>query len=204
MNQQQLTLALTGASGMPYALKLLQALVKANWQVHLLISSAAKVVLKTETELDIPSQPKAAQAFLTEYCQAQPEQILCYGKDDWFSPVASGSAAPKYMVICPCSMGTVSAVTHGASDNLIERAADVVIKEKGQLIIVPREMPFSAIHLDNMAKLAHLGVTVMPANPGFYHAPKTIDDLVEFVVARILDHIGVEQTMVKPWGYKPK
>ncbi|KMT63896.1 flavin prenyltransferase UbiX [Catenovulum maritimum] len=199
----QITLALTGASGMPYALLLLKALVKADYKIHLLISSAAQVVLKTESHLSLPSRSDLAAEFLAKYTDAKPEQIICYGKDEWFSPVASGSSAPKTMVICPCSMGTVSAITHGASDNLIERAADVVIKEKGQLILLPREMPYSVIHLENLTKLAKLGVTVMPASPGFYHEPKTIDDLVGFVVARILDHLNIPQTLLEPWGYQP-
>ncbi len=105
------------------------------------------------------------------------------------------------MVVCPCSTGTLSAIAVGASDNLLERAADVVIKEKGQLILVPRETPFSAIHLENMLKLAQLGVTIMPAAPGFYHNPKSVEDLVDFMVARILDHLGVPQALAPRWGY---
>lgn len=198
----EVTLALTGASGMPYAINLLKALVNANQKVHLLLSSAALVVLKTESGLNVPAKPELASRFFTELCQAKLSQIKCYGKDEWFSPVASGSAAPKKMIICPASMGTVSAISCGASDNLIERAADVVIKEQGQLIIVPREMPFSLIHLENLTKLARMQVTVMPASPGFYHQPESMDDLVNFVVARILDHLKIKQALIEPWGYK--
>ncbi len=198
---QQLTLAVTGASGAPYTLELLKQLVKANVQVYLLFSSAAKIVFKTEVELDVPGNPDKASEFFTQYCQARPEQIKVIGNHDWFSPPASGSAAPKQMVVLPCSTGTLSAIAHGTSDNLLERAADVVIKEKGQLILVPRETPFSAIHLDNMSKLAHIGVTIMPAAPGFYHQPKSIDDLVKFMVARILDHLKIEHDIVPRWGY---
>lgn len=118
--------------------------------------------------------------------------------------MASGSAAPSKMVVCPCSTGTLSSIAIGASDNLIERAADVVLKERGQLILVPREMPLSSIHLENMLKLSQMGATIMPAAPGFYHNPKTIDDLVDFVVARILDHLGIEQSLVARWGYQSK
>jgi len=125
-------------------------------------------------------------------------------RDNWMSPVASGSSAPKQMIVCPCSTGTLSAIANGASDNLLERAADVVIKEKGQLILVPREMPYSAIHLENMLKLARLNVTIMPASPGFYQQPKTVEDLVDFVVARVLDHIGVPQSLLPRWGYTNK
>ncbi len=198
---QAITLAITGASGSPYALALLQQLVSANCEVHLLISSAAKVVFATEENIKIPSKPEDAARFFAELTKASPEQIKVYGKADWFSIVASGSSAPQKMVICPCSTGTLSAIANGGCDNLIERGADVVIKERGQLIIVPREMPFSSIHLENMLKLSNMGVTVMPAAPGFYHNPRTIQDLVDFVVARILNHLKIEQSLIKPWGY---
>lgn len=199
--QGRITIAMTGASGAPYAIELLQQLVTANYQIFLLISSAAKVVLKTETELDMPASPDKASAWCADYFNAQPEQITVLGKDQWFSPPASGSAAPKQMVVVPCSTGTLSAIAMGTSDNLLERAADVVIKERGQLIIVPRETPFSSIHLENMLKLSNLGVTIMPAAPGFYHHPKEISDLVQFMVARIMDHLNIEQTLVPRWGY---
>lgn len=197
-----ITLAITGASGAPYALALLQQLVKANCDIHLLMSSAARVVFATEENLKVPSKPESATAFFTELTQAAPNQIRVYGKDEWFSIVASGSSAPKQMVVCPCSTGTLSSIAMGACDNLIERGADVVIKERGQLILVPREMPFSSIHLENMLKLSNMGVTIMPAAPGFYHKPKSIQDLVDFVVARILNHLDIVQTLVEPWGYQ--
>ena len=200
---KRITLAITGASGTPYALRLLELLVKAEYQVYVLISSAAKVVLATEENIKLPSKPEAVAAFFTKRFEAKAGQIIACGKDEWFSPVASGSAAPKQMVVCPCSTGTLSAIATGASDNLVERAADVVIKERGQLIIVPREMPFSTIHLENMLKLSKMGVTIMPAAPGFYHEPNSIADLVDFVVARMLDHIGVDQTIMQRWGYRP-
>ena len=198
---KRITLALTGASGAPYALRLLQCLVQADYQVFVLASSAARVVLKTEQGIDWPASPKALSEQLRREFGAKEGQIVACGKEEWFSPVASGSAAPKQMVVCPCSMGTVSAIAHGASDSLLERAADVVIKERGQLILVPRETPFSAIHLENMLSLARLGVTIMPAAPGFYHEPTSIEDLVDFMVARILDHLGVEHGLTARWGY---
>jgi len=201
MTTKQITLAITGASGAPYALRLLQALVEAEYQIFLLMSSAARVVFATEEELKVPGKPEAAGEFFSQYTQAKPGQIKVCGKDEWFSPVASGSAAPKQMVVCPCSTGTLSAIATGASDNLIERAADVVLKERGQLILLPREMPLSSIHLENMLKLSQMGVTIMPASPGFYHQPKSIEDLVNFVVARILDHLGIEQKLMQKWGY---
>lgn len=199
---KQITLAITGASGASYGLRLLETLVAANYQVFLLISSAARVVLATEEDLQIPANTQSSTDFFLEKYNGKPEQIKVFGKEEWFSPVASGSAAPKQMVICPCSTGTLSAIATGKSDNLIERGADVVLKERGQLILVPREMPLSTIHLENMLKLSQLGVTIMPAAPGFYHKPETIQDLVDFVVARILDHLNVDQKLMPKWGYQ--
>ncbi len=201
MNNQAITLAWTGASGAPYGLRLLQCLLAADHTVYLLISSAARVVLATEHGLQLPSQPQAAQQALVTRLQCDPSKLIVCGKEEWFSPVASGSAAPKKMVVCPCSAGSVAAIAHGMSDNLIERAADVVMKERGQLLLVVRETPFSTLHLENMHKLSQMGVTIMPAAPGFYHQPKSIDDLVDFMVARILDHLGIEQGLVPRWGY---
>ena len=199
--KEPITLAFSGASGAPYGLKLLQVLVDQGHQVFVLISSAARVVFDTESGVKLSGNEEKATAQLSELVKATPGQISVFGKDNWFSPVASGSAAPKKMVVCPCSAGTVSAIATGASDNLLERAADVVIKERGQLILVPRETPFSEIHLENMLKLARMGVTIMPAAPGFYHQPESIDDLVNFMVARILDHLGIAQTLTSRWGY---
>lgn len=199
--QKTITLAFTGASGAPYGLRLLECLLAADYQVYLLISSAARVVLATEHGLKLPSGPEAAKAALVEHLHCDADKLIVCGKEDWFSPVASGSAAPKLMVVCPCSAGSVAAIAHGMSDNLIERAADVVMKERGQLLLVVRETPFSTLHLENMLKLSQMGVTIMPAAPGFYHQPQSIEDLVDFMVARILDHLRVEQGLVPRWGY---
>jgi 4-hydroxy-3-polyprenylbenzoate decarboxylase len=196
-----ITLAFTGASGAPYGMRLLECLLAQDYTVYLLISSAARVVLATEHDIKLPSGPDAAHNALVERLKCAPEKLVVCGKEDWFSPVASGSAAPKQMIVCPCSAGSVAAIAHGMSDNLIERAADVVIKEKGQLLLVVRETPFSTIHLENMHKLSQMGVTIMPAAPGFYHQPKSIEDLVDFIVARVLDHMGLEQNLVPRWGY---
>lgn len=201
---KRISLAITGASGAPYALSLLQNLVAADYRVYVMMSSAARVVFATEQDLKVPARPDEATAMLSKLMHAKPEQIRVCGKDEWFAPVASGSAAPKQMVVCPCSTGTVSAIATGKSDNLIERAADVVMKERGQLILVPREMPLSTLHLENLHKLSQMGVTIMPAAPGFYHQPQSIQDLVDFVVARILDHLGIDQTLVSRWGYQPE
>ena len=197
----RITVAITGASGAPYALRLLQCLLDQNQQVLLLISSAARVVLATEQNMQIPAAPEKAAAMLREHFSVGAEQLKVYGKEEWFSPVASGSAAPAKMVVCPCSTSTLSSIAHGSSNTLIERAADVVLKERGQLILVPRESPLSTIHLQNMLQLSQQGVTIMPAAPGFYHQPESIDDLIDFMVARILDHLGLEQSLVSRWGY---
>ncbi|GAB4292109.1 MAG: flavin prenyltransferase UbiX [Thiohalomonadaceae bacterium] len=200
MRRDAISLAMTGASGAPYGLRLLQCLIEAGQPVYLMVSSPAQVVLATETDLKVPGRPEEMQAFFTALYGAAPGQLQVFGKDQWLAPVASGSNAPRAMVVCPCSTGTLSAIATGASNNLIERAADVMLKERRQLIIVPREMPLSAIHLEHMLTLARLGVTVMPAAPGFYHQPQTVADLVDFVVARILDHLGLDQQLAPRWG----
>jgi 4-hydroxy-3-polyprenylbenzoate decarboxylase len=153
-----------------------------------------------EMGIDLPVNINELQIFLVQHFKTNANQLKAYDKMDWLSPVASGTSRHRHMVICPASGGTISAIAHGASKNLIERAADVALKEKYPLIIVPRETPLSAIHLENLLKLAQLGVTVMPASPGFYYSPKTIHDLVDFMVGRILQHLGVDQSLVPAWG----
>ena len=197
----KITLAITGASGSAYALRLIECLIAANYQLYILCSSAGRIVLDTEVGVKIPSSPDAASKFFTEKYQAKNNQITVFGKEQWFSPVASGSSAPKKMIVCPCSTGTMAAICHGMSDNLIERAADVVIKERGQLILMVRETPFSTLHLQNMLSLSQQGVTIMPASPGFYHKAETIEDLIDFMVGRVLDHLGIAQDIMPRWGY---
>ena len=204
MTDKRITLAWTGASGAPYGLRLLECLLAADYQVYLLISSAARVVLATEHGLKLSASPDKAREQLAAHLQGNTDKLTVCGKDDWFSPVASGSAAPKQMIVCPCSAGSLASIAYGMSENLIERAADVVIKERGQLVLVVRETPFSTIHLENMLKLSQSGVTIMPAAPGFYHQPQSIDDLIDFMVARILDHLGVKQGLVPRWGYNQR
>lgn len=193
------TLAMTGASGAAYGLRLLDCLVQSRVEVYFLLSSAARIVVETETELELPPDERL-EAFLTANFDAEPGQIQVFTRDDWFAPVASGSASPSSMVICPASGGCISAIANGASNNLIERAADVAIKERRQLIVVPRETPVSVIHLENQLRLARLGVTVLPASPGFYQRPGNLEDIVDFIVARILDQLGVEQSLLPRWG----
>mgnify|MGYP000147171407 CR=1 FL=1 len=193
-------LAFTGASGGQYGMRLLQCLVAAGCRVNVMVSRAAQVVIATETELKLPGSPPAMQEFLTDWADAEPGQILVFGRDDWFAPPASGSGEKAPLVVCPCSTGTLSALATGASDNLIERAGDVALKERRQLILVPREAPFSEVHLENMLKLTRMGAVIMPASPGFYHKPDSIQDLVDFIVARLLDHLGIAQDLMPRWG----
>ncbi|OZG70787.1 aromatic acid decarboxylase [Hahella sp. CCB-MM4] len=194
------TLAITGASGFQYGYRLLEVLVKANYQVFVMISKAAHVVAATEADLKLPAQAAKLQTVLTDKLGATVDQIRVFGKEDWMAPVASGSGSPEHMVVCPCSTGTLSAIATGASNNLIERAADVVLKEQKKLILVPREAPFSTIHLENMLKLSRMGAVILPAAPGFYHKPQSVEDMVDFIVARILSHLGVEQSLMPKWG----
>jgi flavin prenyltransferase len=201
MSQNQaITLAITGASGAPYALRLLEQLIELQQQVYLMISRPAQVVMATEVGLTLPSQPKAMATLLRERFGADEGQLQVFGREQWFSPVASGSNAPKAMVVCPCSTSTLSAIACGTSNSLIERAADVVLKERKQLILVPREAPYSQIHLEHMLKLTQMGAIVLPASPGFYHQPQTVDDLINFIVARILDHLDITHKLASRWG----
>ncbi|WP_413693801.1 flavin prenyltransferase UbiX [Psychromonas sp. KJ10-2] len=193
------TLGVTGASGSGYFLRLLQTMVDANVKVYLLLSEAAQIVLKTEVEEDWPVEIDALNTFLVSRFNSKEGQIVALTAKDWFSPVASGSSAPKKMVVCPCSCGTLASIAQGLSNNLIERAADVVFKERGQLIVMPREAPFSTLHLKNMLTLSELGATVMPLAPGFYHKPTSILELQDFMVARVMDHLKIEHQTSQRW-----
>jgi len=195
-----ITLALTGASGMAYSMRLLEMLLAGGHSVHLVYSQAAQLVAVQELGLTLPGKVSETRRLLLERYPCRAEQLQVFAREDWLAPIASGSSVADAMVVCPCTMGTLAAIAQGSSDNLIERAADVTIKEGRQLILVPREAPFSAIHLENMLKLARLGVVIMAANPGFYHLPKQVEDIVDFMVAKILDQLGVEHQLIERWG----
>ncbi len=199
-NSQTITLALTGASGMPYGIRLLEMLLREGKQVYLLYSKVAQIVAQQEMNLALPSSAKEAESFFNRQYHVPDGQLRVFGREEWFAPVASGSNPADSMVICPCTMGTLAAIAAGLNQKLIERAADVMLKENRQLILVPREMPFSAIHLENMLKLVRSGAVILPANPGFYHHPQTVQDMIDFVVARILDHLGIIHTLIPRWG----
>jgi 4-hydroxy-3-polyprenylbenzoate decarboxylase len=195
-----ITLAYTGASGMPYGVRLLELLLAGGHRVYLLYSQAAQLVAHQEMQLVLPSRPREAEEMFSQRFNVADGQLRVFGREDWFAPVASGSNPADAMVVCPCTMGTLAAIAAGLSQKLIERSADVMLKENRKLILVPRETPFSSIHLENMLKLARSGVIILPPNPGFYQHPRTVQDMVDFVVARILDHLGITQTLMPRWG----
>jgi 4-hydroxy-3-polyprenylbenzoate decarboxylase len=195
-----IALAITGASGSAYALRLLECLIGAGKRVYLMISRAGQIVLKMESDLELPSQPGEMEFLLAERFDAEPGQLQVFGRQQWMAPVASGSNPPEAMVVCPCTTGTLAAIAGGASSDLMERAADVMLKERRKLILVVRETPFSEIHLENMLKLSRMGAVIMPANPGFYYHPESVEDLVNFMVGRVLDHLGIEQDLLPRWG----
>ena len=185
---------------MQYGIRLLECLLDANCRISLMVSKPAQVVAGMETDLALPGRPSDLRAALVERFPAGQGKLAVYGRDQWTAPVASGSAAPDAMVICPCTTATVSAVATGASRSLIERAADVVLKERRTLLLVVRETPLSVVHLENMLRLAKAGAVIMPAAPGFYHRPSTVEELVDFIVARVMDHLGIVQQLLPPWG----
>ena len=201
-NDKRITIGMTGASGAQYGLRLVECLVKADYEVLVMFTKAAQIVVGSETDCRLPGRTAEQTRYLSSLYGARDGQLRVYGDEEWTSPVASGSGAPRRMAVCPASMATVSAIATGASENLLERAADVVIKERGNLVIVPRETPFSAIHLENMLKLSRLGVTILPANPGYYNRPTQVEALVDFIVARVLDQFGIANDLMARWGVK--
>lgn len=197
---QTVAVALTGASGMPYGLRLVECLLESGCTVWLLYSQVAQIVARQEMGVNLPARAADVQAQLTERFNAPQGRLRVFGREEWFAPLASGSNPADAMVVCPCTMGTLAAIAAGLSQNLIERAADVAIKEGRKLVLVPRETPFSPIHLENMLKLARLGVVILPPSPGFYTHPQSVADMVDFVVARVLDQLRVPHRLIARWG----
>nr|WP_238588135.1 flavin prenyltransferase UbiX [Gemmatimonas phototrophica] len=194
-SRHPVVLAITGASGAPYAVRLVQALVELQVPTWLIVSSHGWRLLQTESGLSSVAELRehvGAAAF--DAC------VTLFDDNDRGAAPASGSARTSGMVVCPCSMGTVSAIAHGTSRSLVERAADVALKERRKLILVPRETPLSLVHLENLTAVTRAGATVIPAAPGFYHQPTTIAELVDFMVARVLDHLDLEHPVGKRWG----
>lgn len=198
-DKKTIVVIISGASGSVYGLRLIEELLQSDLQVALLISDAGLQVLKYETAIDWERDPAVQTRQVREYFNGA-TNINCYANDDFFAPIASGSAAPDATVIVPCSMGTVGRVAAGLSDTLIERVADVALKERRELILVPRETPFNQIHLENLLKLSRAGAHILPAMPAFYQKPATIDDMVDFVVGKILDALKVEHQLFRRWG----
>ncbi|HEY6839531.1 MAG TPA: flavin prenyltransferase UbiX [Geobacteraceae bacterium] len=200
MREKRIVLAITGASGAVYGLRLGRELLRAGVKLTFLVSAPAFAVLKEECGLDWQGEPEEVTLRLTEYFRPAAGQLDYFAADDLFAPIASGSRAPDAMVVCPCSMGSLARIAAGLSEGLMERTADVVMKEGRALVLVPRETPLSAIHLENMLKLARLGVRIVPAMPAFYHRPAAVDDLVDFVAGKVLDQLGVEHGLFTRWG----
>lgn len=198
--RRRIALAITGASGVQYTFRLLECLLEADIRVHLMVSKPAQVVVGMDTDLTLPARASDMKAYLLDRFGGDAGELDVYGQDQWTAPVASGSGVPEAMVVCPCTTGTLAAMAAGTCNNLIERAADVVLKEGRKLIVMPREMPFNAIHLENMLRLNRAGAVIMPPNPAFYTRPESIDELIDFVVARVLDQLDVPQNLSMRWG----
>jgi len=193
-------LAITGASGAVYGIRLCEELLAAGHSVTTLISRAGFAVLGTEAGLDWEGNEQEVSALLRERFRASENNLRFFAEDNLLAPIASGSSAPDAMVVCPCSMGTLAGVASGYSRNLLERCADVMLKERRPLVLVPRETPLSEIHLENMLKLARMGVRLVPPVPAFYHAPRTVEDMVNFVVGKVVEALGIEHRLYRPWG----
>lgn len=200
MTKSETIVAVTGASGSIYGLRLTDELLKKGGDVNLIISPSGFLVIEEELGLRLGKGKKEIESSLNRYFKTRKANLKYHHHNNLLSPLSSGSSSQKEMIICPCSMGTLSRIACGISGNLIERTADVALKEKGKLIIVPRETPLNQIHLENMLKLCKMGVHIIPAMPAFYHKPKNIDDMVDFVVGKILDAMGIENRLYKRWG----
>lgn len=192
------TVGITGASGAQYGIRLVQKLLSESYKVHLVLTEAAWQVFQLELKLDTSNRDK----LLFELFSINNELLHVHSLHDYRAPIASGSYKHDGMVIIPCSMGTLSSIASASSNNVLERAADVMLKEKRKLILVPRETPLNEIHLENMLRLSKMGVTILPAMPGFYQHPTSIEDLIDFVVGKVLDNFGVDHSLFTRWGEK--
>ena len=200
MGDLSVTVAITGASGSVYGIKLIKALLENDFTVNLVITGAGTEVLSHELGLKWQGDAENIERKVKEYFQIRKENIRYFSVDNLLAPLSSGSYHQDLMVICPCSMGALSRIANGSSSNLIERTADVFIKEGRKLVLVPRETPLSQIHLENMLKLSMLGITILPAMPAFYTKPEKIEDMVDFIVGKILDVLNIKNNLFKRWG----
>lgn len=199
-HKRAISLALTGASGVQYGLRLLECLLRDGVPVDLMLSPPAQVVIGMETDLPLPGRGADIERFFSERFQAEPGLLKVYGEKQWTAAFASGSGVNRAMVVCPCTTGTLASIATGQSRSLMERAADVTLKERRKLILVLRETPLSEIHLEHMLRLARMGAVIMPANPGFYHRPERVEDIIDFIVARVLDHLDLAHDLLPVWG----
>jgi flavin prenyltransferase len=196
---KQLVVAITGASGSIYGLRLVEELLKADYRVTLLLTRSGLEVLRYETGLNWEGSSSERKQLMRDYFGGT-SRLDHFDQADMFAPIASGSSAPDAMIVVPCSMGSAARIASGISDNLIERVADVMLKEGRRLIVVPRETPLHQIHLANLLRLSQTGATILPAMPAFYHQPKSIDDLVTFLVGKVLDSLQIEHRLFQRWG----
>jgi 4-hydroxy-3-polyprenylbenzoate decarboxylase len=196
--KKKIVVGITGASGSIYGLRLIEELLRVQTEVSVLISDAGRQVLSFETGLQLDEDPAACREQLCDHFSS--DDLLCHAMSDFFTPVASGSRAPDAVVICPCSMGTVGRIAGGLSDNLLERVADVALKEQKKLLLVPRETPFNQIHLQNLLRISQAGGQILPAMPAFYQKPQSVEEMVDFVVGKVLDQLGVEHALFARWG----
>lgn len=186
---------------MPIACTLLRELLKSNHTVYLVVTAAAMITIKQEMAISLSANPEACKKTLHKALNLDNiDNLNIYTNNDWYSPIASGSNVPDAMVVCPCSMATLAKIAHGLGDDLLTRAADVIMKERKNLVLVPRETPLSSTHLANMQKLAALNVSILPPVPAFYTHPKSIDDIIGFIVSRILDQLGHVNSLISRWG----
>ena len=198
---KQVTLGITGATGIPIAFALLKQLLLHDCIVHLVISTAGIITAKQETDITLSGNPNQTKKILCSKLNLVAEdRLFVYSNNDWFSPIASGSSVSDVMIVCPCSMASLGKISGGIGDDLLIRAADVIMKERKNLILVPRETPLSAIHLENMLKLAKLSVSILPPVPAFYNHPTSIDDIILNLVSRILDQAQIKNNLTKRWG----
>lgn len=200
MSHLPFIVAVTGASGVVYGVRLIEILLRSNCEVHLIISPSGWSVIRQEMQDDAWDNFNFSALLPPELKPAAEQLIHLHRHDDYFTPLASGSFLTGGMVVCPCSGSTLSAIAHGTSNNLIQRAADVHLKERRKLILVPRETPLSLVHLDNLRRAAEAGAVILPASPGWYHGVRSVQDLVDFVVARILDQLGINHQLMRRWG----
>ncbi len=200
MKNSHIVVGITGASGSVYGLKLGKELLQAGHHLTVLISRTGFEVIRHETGLDWRGSEAETAGFLKNYFSAGEPQLNFHDESNFFAPVASGSSVPDAMVLCPCTMGTLSRIACGNSGNLLERCADVVLKERRTLVVVPRETPLNEIHLENMLRLSRMGARVVPAMPAFYHGPESVDDMVNFVVGKVMDALGIGHSLYRRWG----